>query len=377
MNNTFQQRLSIICDAFGWPVQTQEQLAISNTRIDITGDLRDYDVTLQSRLDGENVPDTAINISALVNADRIEATAINVRTLGGVLNGYALASLAQPVTWNTHWEISDIDPSQQVPEVQGDLNGNIQASGIVDDGRWSLKLDKAIINGNLRELPFLLDARMHKGLNDMWFIERITLNNDKNQITAQGLIGEELDLNADVSLTQLQNFMPELAGGFNARLAVSGPMLSPDIFMQAEADVVKFNDILVQALSINADVSELFDKDSSLDVTVDSVRVGSNIVSNTALSLSGSRTDHAVTLRGNGPQDTAVDLALSGNLDTSLNWSGSLNSAQAVVPAHRLSLAEPAQINWQNSSQQLSVSPHCWSISDASSLCLQDEFRIG
>ena len=369
--------LSIVCDMFGWPVQSMDQLVVSNTRVDIAGDLQDYNVSLRTSVTGEHVPDTAVDIGALVNPDRIDAQAINIQTLGGTLAGSALASLAQPITWSTNWTIDNIDPSQHVPEVQGNLNGNIKASGTVDDGRWSLKLDEAIVRGNLRDLPFLLDAKLTKGLNDVWFIERITLNNDKNQITAQGVIDEDLDLSADVSLKQLQNFMPELAGGFDARLAVSGPLHSPDVFLQAEADVIKFNDILVQALSINADITELFVEDGEVDVTIDTVRVGNNIVSNAALILSGRRADHSVELTANGPYNTTIDLELAGKLDDSMNWSGSLNSVQAALPAHQLRLTEPAQINWQNSAQQLSVSPHCWSISEASSLCLQDELRTG
>ena len=370
--------LSITSDTLGWPIQTKGQLTASNTSIDIDGDMRDYTVSLQTLLDGAQVPNTTIKINALANTDRISASEINIKTLGGELNGSAQASFAQPIAWSTRWHISDIDPSQQVPNLQGELNGNLQASGLVDEqGRWSLKLDESLIEGTLRELPFLLNARLTKGLNDVWFVERITLNNDKNQITVQGLVGDELDLNADLNLTQLQNLLPELAGGFNARLAVSGPVQSPDVFLQAEADVLKFNDILVRALSINADITELFMQDSSVDVSIESVRAGNNDVSNTALSLNGTRNEHSLTLVSDGPQQTSLDLALSGKLDDALNWAGSLNTVDAVVPSHTLSLAAPAQINWQNSAQQINVSPHCWNISDKSSLCLQNAFSSG
>jgi len=369
--------LKITSDTLGWPVQTRNQLLASDTRIDLSGDLSDYAMTLQTRVSGDQIPDTAIDISTLINTDRIDANRINIGTLGGQINGLATVELAQPLAWRTQLQLSDIDPSHQVQDLQGELDGTIEASGLVGDGRWSLKLDEGIIEGQLRELPFLLNAKLTKGLNELWFIERMTLNNDANQITVQGLVGDELDLNADINLTQLQNLVPELAGGFGARLAISGPLQGPDIFLQADADVLRFNDVLIRSLSVSADVTELFEQDSSLDVTIESVRQGDSTLSNTSMSLNGTRAEHSLELITNGPQQTSIDLALNGSLDNFLNWNGLINRVDAQVPSHQVTLAEPAQVAWQDSSKQLTVSPHCWSVSDNSSLCLEDEFSSG
>ncbi len=364
----------IVGETLGWPITSHEQIRAQGTRISAVGDMNDYTFSIETQLDGAQVPATGINISGIASPERVTVPDINIDTLGGVANGNALVSFDAPLTWSTRWNLANLDPSIQVPDLQGQLNGDIEASGSVADGKWSLNLNEAVIDGELKELPFRLDAKLSKGLDDVWDIERVLLNNDKNIIQAQGKVDDTIDLKADINLPQLQNFLPGLAGGFDANIVVDGDLSSPNINLDANADTIRFNDILVRALSINGDIEQLFLQDSKLDVTVGSVVAGENTISNTALSLSGERVEHQLTLKSQGPQDTSVDLALAGALDESFNWKGALNRVQAALPAHQLVLQEPAAIQWMNEEQRVSISAHCWSLTDESRLCLQDEF---
>ena len=252
--------------------------------------------------------------------------------------------------------------------------GQISASGEVRGERWSLKLDEAIIDGELRNLPFHLEGKLNKGLNNIWFVDKLTLNNDDNEIRAHGVVGDTLDIVAAIRLPQLQNLLPDLTGDFDANLDVKGSSQNPDINISASADAIKFNDILIRSLSLDGDIAELFKRESSLTIDVESIRVADNTISDTAVSLSGEQSDHRLELSARGPQDSAVALSLNGSVDDKLNWTGLLNNVQASLPLHQVSLASPATIRWQNTTGRTSVSPHCWEISDASRLCLQDEF---
>ncbi|MFK7857879.1 MAG: translocation/assembly module TamB domain-containing protein [Granulosicoccus sp.] len=367
--------LSIASDSLGWPITSKTQVLASGTRIKVSGDMDDYAFSLNTNITGEQVPETGIRISGVANTERVTLPDIDIKTLGGSAEGTALVSLAEPMVWTTGWRMNNIDPSLQVPDLKGSLNGNIQANGTVSSGKWSLNLDSATIDGVLRELPFKLDAKLAKGLNDLWVIQHVSLNNDRNQLKAQGIVGDTLDIKADINLPQLQNFMPGLAGGFDVKLLVDGAVRAPHVVVDATADVLRFNDILVQSLAINGDIEELFIQDSSLEIDVDTVRIGTNTISNTALTLQGKRTDHQLTLKADGPQQTTIDLALSGDLDDAMNWTSLLEKVQAALPGHALNLEEPAAIAWQNADQRVSVSPHCWRINEASNLCLQDEFN--
>jgi len=78
---------------------------------------------------------------------------------------------------------------------------------------------------------------------------------------------------------------------------------------------------------------------------VQSIRAAEQTFSDTAVSLTGRRNAHSLSVSSNGPQDSTLALSLSGSLDDKLDWEGLLSNL-----------------------------PHCWLVSDASRLCLQDEF---
>ena len=366
--------LKITADELGWPVQSRAQVLAKEISIEASGDMNDYSFSIATGLSGEQLPDTQLALAGTANLERLKLQDITIDTLNGTAAGEAQLSLIEPMQWTTRWSIDNIDPSLQVPDLDGQLGGKIRASGSIQQNQWSLKLDQAKVDGVLRGLPFHFDGKLSKGLNNLWFVEHVTLNNDRNQVRIQGVAGDKLDLKADIDLPQLQNFLPGLAGGFDARLTMNGAMNNPDINLDANAEVIYFNDILVQSLSINGDINNLFLDTSKLDISVDSLRIGENTISETSLALTGKRSDHQLTLKARGPQDIDIALALNGNLNDALDWSGQLNKAQASLPPHQLTLSEPAAIGWQNNDKSVSVSAHCWLLDDEYPLCLQDDF---
>jgi len=275
--------------------------------------MNDYALTIATQVTGDQIPDTQLSIEGIANTQRVTLPDITINTLGGTAEASASVSFADTIEWNTRWNIQNIDPSLQIADLEGQLSGQIEARGEVRNERWSLQLEEAIIDGELRNLPFHLESKLNKGMNDVWFIENLTLKNDRNEVQAVGVVGSS------------QN---------------------PDISLNAGADIIKFNDILIRSLSIDGDIDQLFQRDSALSVNVQSIRAAEQTFSDTAVSLTGRRNAHSLSVSSNGPQDSTLALSLSGSLDDKLDWEGLLSN----------------------------ILPHCWLVSDASRLCLQDEF---
>ena len=173
--------LKITADELGWPVQSRSQLLARQISIDASGDLNDYAFSIATGLSGEQVPETQLTLSGMANRERLTLQDINIDTLDGTANGEAQLSLIEPMQWSTGLTINNIDPSLQVPDLDGQLSGQIRASGSIQNDQWSLKLEQAKVDGELRGLPFHLEGKLSKGLNNLWFIEHVTLNNDRNQ----------------------------------------------------------------------------------------------------------------------------------------------------------------------------------------------------
>lgn len=363
--------LTLTAAELGWPLDTGAQARATDLGVTINGTLDDYALSVNALIGGEQIPETRLSLNGRANTERLELPGIDIDTLGGGIEGSAGVSWKNGLSWLTDLDISNIDPSIQLPNLPGRLDGEVIASGSVAEGNFTLDVSKARIEGELSNYPFVLDARLDKGLDERWNIEKLKLDNGNNRLNAAGTVGQQWDIQASAQLPELQNFLPGLAGGFNADVAVTGELQTPSLVLDASSALVKFNDLLIQGISVKADVSEAGLNTSTLAIAAGSIRTGTQEVRNLRLGLDGTRNEHALTLFADGPEATAIDLALNGSLSDTVDWLGSLDAVTLELPAHTLVLEEPAGLEWNQADKQFSVDPHCW-LSEDARLCLEE-----
>ena len=364
--------LSVAVPLTGWPLDTYELAKAENVAITIRGDMDDYRVATNAKLSGDQIPETQLEIEALANTGRALITDVTALTLGGFATGKAAVSWENGVIWVTELIAKDINPAIKFDGVTGKLNGLIIANGDLVDEKWTLDLSKAQVDGVLRDVPFKLDGKLLKNADDSWQLDSLTLDNGNNRINAQGTLTDQWDVKANISLPELQNILPELAGGFKAELDVNGEIENPDVRLVASSDAIKYQEIAIAGLSLNADVKRGAFNDSQMALNVAKVQAGVQTISNTRLKLNGTRSKHTVDLFADGPQKTSIDLLASGGLNPEFDWSGALREVKIEVPAHEIVLNEPTSLAWNNASKKFSIDPHCWSIQD-SALCLKNQ----
>jgi len=365
-------RVKVSAKQLGWPITSQNQIKATDTLIEIDGTLNDYTLSVLTQLEGEQVPPTDLQLNGLANTERLALPNITVETLGGKATANATVSWIDSINWATQWTLADINPVTLIPDANGNLAGNIQASGLISEGTWTVDLQQALVTGELRDLPFELDVVLNKTIDNFWNVDRISLSNDENLVNIQGSIKNAWDMSGTIKLPRLQNLLPELSGGFNADIDIDGQLEKPNINLTARSPGIKYNDIQVQGISINAAIKQLFDNDSQLQIALGTVQSGEQIVSNTRLGLAGNRADHSLTLFADGPQSTAINLAASGSLNDQLDWRGTLDKVDLEVPAHKISLGSPTELAWDNALQKFSIDAHCW-ITQGSNFCLQNK----
>ncbi|MFK7856059.1 MAG: hypothetical protein AB8B79_18220, partial [Granulosicoccus sp.] len=155
-------QMSVSAKQLGWPITSQNQIRALDTLIELDGSLKDYQLKLFTQLEGEQVPDTTIDIDGLVNTERLSLPAIAIKTLGGTASGSTSLSWLETIEWASAWTLNNLNPGIQLPDLDGNLNGMINATGLVKDGQWTLDLPQLQITGELRELPFDLDVALAK-----------------------------------------------------------------------------------------------------------------------------------------------------------------------------------------------------------------------
>ena len=364
--------VELVVPEAGWPLDTRALARARDLRVTVDGTLEDYALGVTTNLDGEQVPATAIDLAGRANTERLLLSDIDVGTLGGTVAGSAALSWADGIAWLASIDLADIDPSVQVETIAGSLDGAIRASGgVAEDGDWTLDLRQANVEGVLQGYPFTLDAVVEKRNDGVFRIETLTLDNGANRVDARGTVGDAWDITGTVRLPELQNFVPDLAGGFDADLALTGPLAEPDVTLDASASVLTLNDLVVEGFSLKADIDRAALAPSSLTLAVGQVRAGEQTVANIRLGLDGTRAEHTLALFADGPEATAIELEAAGGLNDAFDWLGSLEAVTLELPAHVVTLAEPTALAWDNAGKQFAVDPHCW-VTEETNLCLEN-----
>ncbi len=358
----------------GWPVDTEDLAKLSNIDLAIEGNLEDYEIALSGDIEGEAIPKSSVSIRGFANPEKVLLPKIALNTLDGTVTGKGGLLLGETLTWVANLEFADINPGVYQSEIPGNLNGNFVASGEIVNQRWSIDLTRGDLDGELRGLPFTVSSKLNKSLDNVLSVEQFTLDNDGNHLETTGSIDQQWNMVIDANLPQLQNFLPGLAGGFKANGKVSGALEAPDITLDANAAVIKLNDLLLRGLKINANVVSAGEKTSSLSITADNLNQGTNQLSNIALKLKGTRAAHTLSTFFDGPSKTSLDLLASGSLKDNFDWSGSLDKTKIELPGHNLHLQKPLAMSWQQQQALFTVDPHCWISVDAS-VCLENPVK--
>ena len=73
----------LISEELGWPITSKSIVIANNTSVTLDGTLNDYDLSIATQVQGEQVPTTQIALNGLVNQERLSLPEIQVNTLGG------------------------------------------------------------------------------------------------------------------------------------------------------------------------------------------------------------------------------------------------------------------------------------------------------
>jgi len=364
--------LTVNAPRLGWPLDTQTIAKAEALSVTVDGTLEDYALAVTTRLSGEQVPDTDLSLAGQANTERLNLSSIDIATLGGTIDGSAALSWNDGIAWLAAIDLADIDPSVQLETLSGALDGAIRASGGVgEDGDWTVAVREAHVGGVLQDYPFTLDAVVNKGEDGVFRIDTLTLDNGENRLDASGTVDEVWDIAATARLPRLQNFLPGLSGGFAADIALSGPLAEPSVGLDASAQAVQFRDIEIRGFSLKADVERAALEPSTLVLAIGEVQAADQLISNTRVTVDGTRADHRLALFVDGPQATAIDLKAAGGLNEAFDWLGSLDAVTLEVPAHVIRLREPTGLAWDNAAKQFAIDPHCWTTEDTN-LCLEN-----
>jgi len=271
LNANFPVSLDLQIPQTGWPLQDEKTVQAKGLTISITGNLNDYAYAILGDLEGPNVPQTSLTLLGQINLERALVSKIVAITLDGSVTGSAAYSFKDARDWNADINLNEINPGVQFAEANGSLSGQITANGTLINNDFTLHVDKARVEGNIRGYPLVLDTLIDKQLGTKVTIPKLNLVNGKNILAITGAVDRNWNLNGTLRMPELAKLWPGLKGQVTGDLKLTGPLTAPDGTLSLASNYVGYNEIFANEIDVDIDIVEAARKRSSVRVNAASI----------------------------------------------------------------------------------------------------------
>ncbi|MBB5943395.1 translocation/assembly module TamB domain-containing protein [Xanthomonas sp. 3307] len=278
------------------------------------------------------------------------------------------------LNWDVQGTLAGFDPGYFAPGWDGKLSGTFASQGkqlpARPDGSaagYQATLDIPRLNGNLRSRP--LDANAKLALQGSQGEGKLQLSLGDSRLQAQGKVGDQLDIDAQLQPLQLADLLPGGAGSLRGSVQIKGRRDAPDLTADLTGSGLKWDSYSADSLSLRGRLpwrgngGELALRGSALNagVLLQTLSVDARgAVENLQLDAKTQNDMGALALAGQVRRDGA-------------RWQGALNTLR-IAPAK----GEPWQLrqaaNFSVAGSAFSLSESCLAPGSGGALCVSADW---
>ena len=332
--------------------------------IDINGDLDSLNITVQTMLAGQNVPDSKINLSAIAvlmpKNKSFELDEFLLETLGGQVLSQGKLTAVDYINWQGSVNFSHLDPSIFWPELLADINGEVAIQANNSQGIWKVKLNTLDINGQWQGYPLHASGSADYHQKNGVQLKALSLKNAGNTLLLDGGVSEKkaLDIKFVMNAVDLSNTFPQIDGVLHLAGNVDGSIEQPSVSYELLGRNLVFSKVSVEQLAGNGNIKWNEKKPVALNLELTGIQGINNQVDRAKIVLIGDANDHQLELTTTG-QTTSLNVNIQGQLNQT-SWKGNWLSGDIKSSYANLTLVDPFKIEADWANQQYVIAPHCW-----------------
>ncbi|WP_404378007.1 translocation/assembly module TamB domain-containing protein [Vreelandella aquamarina] len=337
---------------------------LENFSLNLDGSLEAYRVALETNAAGPQIPATDIRLGGEGDLTSFHWSPLTLTINDSALSSEGRVSWAEAIEVDTNVRLDNLDPSLFVPQLAGNLSGDIVASVRQRGERWDISLPELDIQGQLQEYPLTLQAALEANSHLEVDIEELLFTQDDNRLTASGQLSQEaMSLEANIALNQLQSLHPDLAGTLTGDIQAQGSFSQPEVVMELNGRSLRFAENRLAALSLSGAVEGLDDPALDLELDLQGVNAGGQALASVALDLTGRLSEHALQLSATGEASNVLsqaNLALYGRFNRQAQqYQARLTPLEVDSDAGDIRLEAPLDITYHLATGQARLTPFC------------------
>lgn len=300
-------------------------------RLQVTGWLNDYHLELALSGQGPGIPVLNARAKGLGSLEHLSLETLAIDLPEGGLNASGTLRWAPELEWDMGVEFDRINPAElPVPALAGwpgDVGGQFNSEGGQTDGALRASVTNLSVAGQLRAMALLLRG-------DIDYADGSLLTRDlrlalgANQLTLNGALGEQLDLQAQVQAPILSQLDPSIQGELGADVTLTGPLRDPRGEVTLSGQSLVWTDYRVGQLDLKLARTggDLMVRLGASDLTL-----AGQSLEQISLEGQGRVGEHQLDLTLVSPHWGSATASLSGGYDRE-RWEGVLNRMRLEPP---------------------------------------------
>ncbi|MGS2743655.1 autotransporter assembly complex protein TamB [Halomonas sp. LS-001] len=352
-----------------------EPYVLDGLSLSAEGDLTGYDVDLQVAAQGPSVPASRIALTGQGDLGSLRWAPLSLAVNESQLSSRGTVSWEEALSVDAILELSEVNPNDLFPSVEGRLNGMLDVSVRQEGERWTVALPVLDISGELQGYPLTLKAALNADSALNVDLQQLAFSQGENRLNARGRISpESMDVEADIDLRGLDTLAPDLQGALTGQIQASGSLEQPQIAAALEGRNLQFGENRLSALQLNADISGIEDPSMNIRLDASDVAAGGQSLERINLVLDGRLSQHRLTLDVAGGADNelleSATLAIDGQFDQpGQRYQATLTPLEVVSEFGTISLENALDLAYRLDSGVASLSPFCLRRSEGGVVC--------
>ncbi|MGC6407725.1 translocation/assembly module TamB domain-containing protein [Bisgaard Taxon 45] len=376
-------QLKLASQAFRYPFQPDQAalIHIPQLNLQMGGNLLDYQLQLNTEVEGATIPNTALQLDAKGELLSLDITQLHLDTLKGSANLQGKIGWQNGVQWYSNLQLDKLNLSDYLAGLPTILSGQLFSTGLINQQQWLFDIPHLNLEGTLSQRPLALKGSLSIG-SETWLhqlllkVPDLVLSYGENKIVATGFLGEKSNLKLDINAPDLRGLMPNLNANLQGYLQLNGQLVQPSIALDLVGHHIQLNDLNINQVSLKGDVDMANQTAGELVLQVNKFQSGEVKLDTLNLTLRGNEAQHSLTLMSQGAP-VAPKLTLKGQFDRATQrWQGTLEQVSIASFMGHWHTDKNVVLAYDHPTTQTTISAHCWQNTDME-LCFPQTFRVG
>ncbi|SLM64386.1 MULTISPECIES: autotransporter assembly complex protein TamB [Dickeya] len=359
-----------------WPLTGEALYQFKQLQLTLGGRATDYALSLRTDIAGQALPPATLTLDGNGSEQQFTFRQLQLAALQGTANISGELAWPDALHWRTELALSGINSAQQWPQWPVRLDGSLSTRGSLSATHWQLDIPQLNLDGQVRQNRVAVKGTLSGDDSGQWSIPGVVVALGRNQLSLQGRVGEQWQLDGQLNAPSLNGLLPELAGKITGNVRISGSREQPHLQTSLDASGLRWQQLRIGQLTLTGDVQTGQQVRGSLALQVQQLTQDEWRLASVSLRATGDENQHQLRVMIKG-EPLSGQWLLNGHVDRARQrWQGELTDTRFNTPVGEWRLVPSLALAYQATTQVLTLGAHCWRHPEAE-LCVPQPIAAG